>query len=93
MVVNPRYPLKVEILDGRWRYNGNHEYQGKGSLSLLGVSNRDIGYRYRCAYSFETRGETYEARWVKPHETLEILLSKPGSNPTKPCRLDTRYHP
>jgi hypothetical protein len=42
-----------------------------------------------CANSFKVKGNTYQARCVKPGE-LEILMSRPGSHRTKSRRLDTR---
>ena len=87
-VANPRFPLQVQVLSARWKYNGNHEYKGAGILALVGQSTQDIAYHYRCVNSFEA-SDTYQARWVKPGQTLEILMSGPRSHHTNTCRLDT----
>lgn len=89
-IADPRFPLQAQILNGRWKYNGNHEYKGAGNLQLTGQTDQDLSYHYRCVNSFKVKGDTYQARWVKPGQKLEILMSKPGSHRTETCRLDTR---
>jgi hypothetical protein len=87
---NPRFPLQVQIVSGRWKYNGNHEYKGSGSMRLVGQASQSLTYKYRCADSFKDSGQTYAARWVKQGQKLEILMSKPNSHRTTACRLSTR---
>ena len=89
-LAGPRYPLEVQILEGRWMYNGNHEYKGKGSLQVEGQPGKPVSYTYRCVNSFEEAGLTYPARWVKPGRKLEILMISRGSKHTKACRLSVR---
>ena len=88
-IANPRYPLQAKILNGHWIYNGNHEYKGYGTVMLLGQTKQSLSYKYRCVYSFRVSGMTYEARWVKPGQKLEILMGKPNSHRTESCKLST----
>jgi hypothetical protein len=89
-VPNPRFPLQAQILNGNWKYNGNHEYKGSGTVVLLGQTNETLSYKYRCVNSFRGSGLTYQARWVKAGQKLEILMDKPNSRGTRACRLSTR---
>jgi len=90
---NARFPLRARMVTGQWSYSGNHEYKGEGTLSLVSASSKRYSFNYRCAYSFQIENKTYMARWITPDEKLEILMSKPGSNRTKPCRLSTTMLP
>jgi hypothetical protein len=87
--VNSRYPLQVNVLSDNWKYNGNHDYKGRGSLALVNEPTQERPFHYRCANSFKPAA-IYPARWIKPGEKLEILMSKRGSKRTRSCDLDTR---
>ena len=86
---DPRFNLSAKMITGRWSYYGNHTYKGAGRLVLLDSSRDHFAFRYGCANSFQTREQTYSARWVTPGKKLEILMNKPGTTRISRCRLST----
>jgi hypothetical protein len=91
-VNNPRFNVDVLLQSGHWRYAGHHEYKGAGEL-LLPASNSEYRFSAACAYSFSSNMQSYTARWVVPGKKLELLMSKPGANSVKRCRVRTTPAP
>ena len=90
---DPHFNLSAKMITGRWSYRGNHTYRGAGELVLLDPSRDHFAFRYACANSFQTREQTYSARWVTPGTKLEILMNKPGAARISRCRLSTVASP
>lgn len=83
--LNAKFPLRVAMLNGFWRYNHDHESKGEG---VVLTREGQLWYDYRCAYSFLPERSVYQARWLKPNK-LEILMSKPDGHRVTTCTLHT----
>jgi hypothetical protein len=85
--VKPGFAVNARILTEDWVYQGNHEYKGEGTMRLVEGPDRQLSYRYTCAYRFQARSATYPARWIEPGKKIRILMSKPGSSHATACTL------
>ena len=103
------YPLRVHIYRTHWS-NGtdgpyiyeyyNAGYHGYGRANLTdGPQTNAIEYTFECDTHFlkSDTGEAYFARWKKPGQSIEMLVSTIGSDKVKSCQLkvtlkDTVYY-
>ncbi|MGB6544469.1 MAG: hypothetical protein WBE97_02485 [Candidatus Acidiferrales bacterium] len=93
---DPNYPLQVLIL-GR---NTSHGYYGGwhvwGRADLFtGQQEQGFDYESDCGRLFMVShgDERYSARWKKPNEQLEMLVSKIGTGKSDKCVLKADMKP
>jgi len=103
------YPLRVHIYrthwstgtDGPYIYEYfNTGYHGYGRANLIdGAETNAMEYSFECDSHFlkSDTDEAYMARWKKPGQSIEMLVSTIGSEKVKSCVLkvtlkDTVYH-
>jgi len=87
---DPNYPLRVQILGRnteRGYYSGWHVW-GRADL-FTGQQEQGFDYDSQCGQLFMVSygDERYSARWKKPDEELEILVSKIGTGKADKCVL------
>ena len=88
---DPAFPLRVHLFDVRWGGLGyrNHGY-GIGNL-LEPESVQGFDFAFECDAPFQanvTPADTYQARWKKSPNQLEILTAEVGGKYTHICKLN-----
>lgn len=99
-IANPAFPLQVRLHLRGNSWNGYYEYYaGEGTFRFGSADpatpGRRINFAYECGVTFlKPRVNQFQARWVKPDKTLQILLADPD-RPNKPrtCNLTALAQP
>jgi hypothetical protein len=87
---DPNYPLQVLILQRNWSREsyGGLRMWGRGNL-ITGQQEQGFDYESTCDEKFMVShgDERYSARWKKPNEQLEMLVSRIGTGKSDKCVL------
>jgi hypothetical protein len=86
---DPAYPLRVRILQRSWsRDQWGERMWGRGDL-FIGQQEQGFDYESTCGERFMVShgAELYSARWKKPNEQLEMLVSRMGTGKSDKCVL------
>ena len=94
---SPDFPLQVWLRLRHNAWEGSYEYYaGDGRFEIASPTRaKPINFEYQCGVTFlKPAANEFQARWVKPGKTLQILLDDPGS-PKKPrtCNLTVLARP
>jgi len=87
---DPEYPLQLHVISS-YPYYDNFGMRASGSGNLLGSPNTGVDFTYACSTGFLPNTQSQEffpARWIKPHQQIEILFNRPGSDHVDSCKLD-----
>jgi len=97
---NPDFPLRVSLRvhGNTWDYTYEY-YAGHGKFQIASsdpaTPARTFNFEYQCGFTFlKPALNQFQARWIKPDKTLQILLYDPG-RPEKPrtCNLTASTKP
>jgi hypothetical protein len=99
-IPNPDFPLHVWLRVRGNTWNGSYEYySGHGRFQIsptdAATTPKPVNFEYECGYTFlNPKLNQFQARWVKPNKTLQILLYDPD-RPSKPrtCNLNALAQP
>lgn len=86
---DPAYPLRVRILQRNWsRGSYGQRMWGRGDV-INGQQEQGFDYESTCDERFMVSHgeEEYSARWKKPNEQLEMLVSRMGTGKSDKCVL------
>ena len=94
-VQNPTYPLRLRILTrntSRGPYGGLRTW---GRADLFSPQEQGVDYESECSqYLMATVGEQrYSARWKKPNNELELLVSRVGTDKADKCTVKVNLQP
>jgi hypothetical protein len=97
---NPDFPLRVSLRVHNTFWDGSYEfYEGYGIVKLSSATPSSppqrINFEYECGYTFlKPKVNQFQARWIKPNKTLQVLLFDPD-RPSKPrtCTLTALAKP
>jgi hypothetical protein len=87
---DPAYPLRVRILERNTSYGPYGSIRMWGRADLFdGAQEQGFDYESTCDEKFMIShgDEQYSARWKKPNERLEMLLSRMGTGKSDKCVL------
>ena len=97
---NPDFPLRVWLRVHGNTWDGSYEYySGHGKFQIASLNpatpTKSINFEYECDVTFlKPKVNQFQARWLKPDKTLQILLADPD-RPNKPrtCNLSVLAYP
>lgn len=92
---NPDFPLRVHISGVRWGGRVGY-YRGFGSANLTSPVTRGFDFSFLCGSAFlnnEAPDATYQARWKRPDQQIEILTAPVASNHEEGCTLEVAMKP
>jgi hypothetical protein len=97
---NPEFPLHVWLHLGSNAWEGDNEYYiGYGRFQIASAAPatpaKPMHFEYECGVTFRDPAvNQFQARWLKPNKTLQILLYDP-ERPSKPrtCNISALAHP
>lgn len=97
---SPDFPLQVSLRVHGNTWNGIYEYYaGHGKFQIASANSATpaapIDFEYQCGVTFlKPEANQFQARWLKPDKTLQILLFDP-ERPKKPrtCNLTALAQP
>jgi hypothetical protein len=100
---NPDFPLRVWLRVHGLYWDETYEYySAHGKFQIASAASatpansvKPIDFEYQCGVTFlKPKINQFQARWIKPDKTLQILLYDPG-RPEKPrtCNLTVLAHP
>lgn len=87
-IQDPAYPLRIRILQRNATHNSYSAHMW-GRADLVVPSEQGFDYDAECGEMFMvTHGdEVYAARWKKPNEQIEMLISRMGTGKFSKCTL------
>lgn len=97
---NPDFPLRVSLRVRGNTWDGSYEYYaGHGRLQIASTNPATpaklMFFEYECGVTFlKPKVNQFQARWIKPDKTLQVLLYDPD-RPNKPrtCNLTALARP
>lgn len=86
---NEKYPLKVEVLQVDHQSSNNGQYI---SVETVGAGNvfkeKTVGFDFKSGCSGGLQTGTYQSRWKKEDQKIELLTLPQGKTKSSTCTVD-----
>jgi hypothetical protein len=94
---NPEFPLRVWLRIRHNTWDGSYEYySGDGKFQFATANPAKPGnFEYQCGVTFLNPAvNQFQARWIKPDKTLQIVLADPNRpRKVRTCNLTVLARP